>query len=298
MANGEESHDYVYLTGRQRRDTALHVLEGFLEGIGLDHVINPREHRELQDWITDHERLGKRDLVFRELLNALTRAMSDGILEPDEVIEICALCQRAKSNSGYYDWATHAVQELHGVLHGIVADLTINTTELDGLVDWLDRNAEFRGLWPLTEVEAVVVKVLQDRRITESEHRLMLHFFSEFSANPWIKRSIPELQPTDLLVSGICAVDPEIELVDRTFCFTGISSKGPRRLFAGEVTKRGGNFIDTIRDDLDYLIIGDEGNPCWAFTCYGRKVEKAVHMRRNGHRLLMVHERDFWDSIA
>jgi hypothetical protein len=35
----------------------------------------------------------------------------------------------------------------------------------------------------------------------------------------------------------------------------------------------------------------------WAFACYGRKVERAYMMRREGHRVQIVSERDFWDAI-
>ena len=101
MANGEELYQYMPFTGRQQRDTALHVLEGFLEGVGMDHVINLKEHRELRDWISDHERLGAKDMVFRELLSALKLAITDGKLEPEEIAELTALCQRAKLSSGY-----------------------------------------------------------------------------------------------------------------------------------------------------------------------------------------------------
>ena len=47
----------------------------------------------------------------------------------------------------------------------------------------------------------------------------------------------------------------------------------------------------------NYLIIGSEGNTCWAFSCYGRKVEKAMEMRKNGVNIVLVNEIDFWDSI-
>ena len=126
----------------------------------------------------------------------------------------------------------------------------------------------------------------------------MLHFFSEFAQNPEIKKALPALLPTELMVAGVCAVDPLVEFSSRIFCFTGVSSKGSRKLFAETVARHGGEFVDYIRDDLDYLIIGDEGNPCWAFSCYGRKVERAVEMRRSGHRLLIIHERDFWDVLV
>ncbi|GMA55471.1 hypothetical protein GCM10025857_68280 [Alicyclobacillus contaminans] len=50
--------------------------------------------------------------------------------------------------------------------------------------------------------------------------------------------------------------------------------------------------------DTDYLVVGDQGNPCWAFSCYGRKVEKAVKLRKQGRRILIIHEVDFWDALA
>ena len=264
----------------------------------MDHVINPREHHELRGWIYSHERLAEKDHAFRELLKTLKLAIADGKLEPEETSDLRALCQRAKLGGGYYDWTTHAIQELHGILHGLVADLSINETELRGLHNWLGNYESLRGVWPVTEIESVVVKVLADSRIDEAEHRMMLHFFSEFAENPEIKSALPALLPSELMIAGVCAVDPDIQINGRVFCFTGVSSKGPRRLFAETVTQRGGEFIDNIRDDLDYLIIGDEGNPCWAFACYGRKVERAVQIRRGGHRLLMVHERDFWDALG
>lgn len=31
----------------------------------------------------------------------------------------------------------------------------------------------------------------------------------------------------------------------------------------------------------------------WAFSCYGRKVEKAVQLRKDGSQVIIVHENDF-----
>lgn len=291
-------HQYIGFTGRQQRDTALHVLEGFLQGIGMDHVINIQEHRELRDWIYRHDRLADRDVVFRELLEALKIAISDGVLRNEEIMDLLGLCDRAKSTGQYYDWATHAIQGLHGILHGLIADLNINEAELNGLREWLGTYQELRSVWPITEIEAAVSKVLSDGRVDECEERLLLHYFSEFAQAPQITRALPSLLPTELTIKGVCAVNPEISISGKVFCITGVSSYGPRRIFEEEVLKRNGIFIDAVRDDLDYLIIGDEGNPCWAFSCYGRKVERAVAMRRAGHHVLLVHEFHFWSAIS
>ena len=48
----------------------------------------------------------------------------------------------------------------------------------------------------------------------------------------------------------------------------------------------------------DYLIVGNEGNPCWAFSCYGRKVEKAVELRKKGSNIQIINEDDFWNALA
>jgi hypothetical protein len=64
------------------------------------------------------------------------------------------------------------------------------------------------------------------------------------------------------------------------------------------VAARGGRHQDNVRKDTDYLIVCDGGCQHWAFSCYGRKVEKAYHMRRKGHRIAIVHETDFWRLIS
>lgn len=57
-------------------------------------------------------------------------------------------------------------------------------------------------------------------------------------------------------------------------------------------------FTNNVSKSTDYLVIGAEGNPCWAYACYGRKVEAAVNLRKEGYRIILVHENDFHDAVA
>ena len=41
--------------------------------------------------------------------------------------------------------------------------------------------------------------------------------------------------------------------------------------------------LDGEVNQIELNIVGDNGNPAWAFSCYGRKVEKAIDMRKGGH---------------
>ena len=96
----------------------------------------------------------------------------------------------------------------------------------------------------------------------------------------------------------MCAVCPEIEFSGSKFCFTGASAKYSRAELTGLVKGLGGEVVESVSASLNYLIIGADGNPCWAYACYGRKVEKVVDLRKQGARILLVHEHDFHDAVA
>ncbi len=63
------------------------------------------------------------------------------------------------------------------------------------------------------------------------------------------------------------------------------------------ISALGGIPTKSLTKKTDYLIVGDNGNQAWAFACYGRKVEKALELRKNGHKISLIHEFDFMDAI-
>lgn len=90
---------------------------------------------------------------------------------------------------------------------------------------------------------------------------------------------------------------PEITFEEKTFCFTGESCKTTRLDIALKIQSVGGVYHDTVTRKTDYLLVGSNGNPCWAYSCYGRKVEKAIDLRKEGFPIKIVHENDFWDAL-
>ncbi|MBL8827994.1 MAG: BRCT domain-containing protein [Planctomycetaceae bacterium] len=92
-------------------------------------------------------------------------------------------------------------------------------------------------------------------------------------------------------------MDPQIEFPKRVFCFTGKSAKASRKQLATLISEKGGVFKDSIVRELDYLIVGADGDPCWAYSCYGRKIEQVIELRKCGFPMLLVHENDFWDFV-
>ena len=181
---------------------------------------------------------------------------------------------------------------------GIAADCEITKSELEGLSDWLSENEHLKTCWPYEEVESIITAVLKDGKIDEAEQKMLQGFFSEFVAISDNRTIVsPPIQRSGTIV-GLCAVCPEISFVDKHFCFTGASNRYSRHGFGKLIEQLGGKMAASVTWKVDYLVIGADGNPCWAYACYGRKVELAVNLRKDGSRILLVHENDFHDAVA
>lgn len=291
----KKDSDFHY-TKPQKIDEALHILEGIIKGVSIDGSINSEENSFIQQWFEANE-----DLVnyppFTEIVPLLDEAIKDGILDDEEKLDIIWICQNFNTKNLYFSAFTSDMQRLQGMMRGIVADKKIEKAELDGLRVWLDHHKHLRGCYPYDEIDSLIDSILEDGVIDDEEHKLLLAFFVDFleySGHHAIKE---KLEIKDITISGICAVCPEIEFNKKTFCFTGKSQRVPRSQLKKVVEDAGGIFSNSLVKNIDYLIIGADANPCWAFACYGRKVEKAIQWRKEGQKLFIVHEHDFWDAV-
>lgn len=286
---------YFAYTTHSRLDRSINSLLGVLEGIAIDGVINDRERSYLEAWIQDHAEVAQAH-PFNELMPLLVGAISDGRLDQEERADLHWLCDRLRSRE-FYDQTTGDLQRLQGVLGGVSSDGRIEVEELRQLREWLDAHEHLRRCWPYDEVSALITGVLADGRIDPAEHELLLAFFSEFtgqSAGHEGGEGLTLVKPT---VFGLCASCPEIEFAGMRFSFTGESTRFTREQLIETVTRLGGTVVSGVSGKVDCLIVGADGNPCWAFACYGRKIEKAMELRKAGARIALVHESDFHDAV-
>jgi hypothetical protein len=293
-----QSKEKVYskFTGRSRLDKAINSLTGLIEGVAIDGVINPTEIGLLNAWLAEH-REHQNKHPFNELIPVINRAVSDGVLDDEERQDILWLSERLRSTD-FYDEITAGLQVLHGILGGIAADGQVTKEELEGLSAWLEDHDYLRTCYPYDEVDSVITSVLRDGRVDAEEQKMLQGFFGEFLAlldDRTITSPVVSLSGS---IQGVCASQPVITFEGSVFCFTGESSRLPRKDLAALVESLGGIPSPSVTKKLDYLVIGAEGNPCWAYACYGRKVERAIELRKQGVRLLIVHEHDFHDAVA
>lgn len=287
---------YFKFTTRARMEKSINSLVGIVEGIAIDGTINASELNFLRMWLDEHYEL-QNCHPYTELFPVVSCAISDGVLTGDEREDILWLCERL-SSTDYYDRVTADIQRLHAVVGGIAADGVVTEKELRGLSTWLDDHEHLKTCWPYDEVASLVTSVLSDGKISTQEQTILRDFFSQFTSL-LDDRTItsPSIKQGESMI-GLCAVCPEIEFSGAKFCFTGASSKHKRSDLTAIVQRLGGEVVASLTSTVNYLVIGADGNPCWAYACYGRKVEKAVELRKAGARLLLVHENDFHDAAA
>lgn len=290
-----ESGKYVVYRRRNAIEKSINSLLGIIEGISIDGAINQMEIGFLETWLVSHQDLREKH-PYSELIPLIEEALSDRLLSEDEREGILWLCERLKS-SEFQDAIATDLQVLHAVMGGIAADASISEQELRGLSEWLDAHDHLRKCWPYDEVSSIVTSVLADGKIDEKENELLLRLFAEFvPILDDVTITNPLIQTAGTMV-GVCAVCPEIEFKGKVFCFTGASSRCNRKEFEAIVRRLGGDAVPTVSGKVDYLVIGADGNPCWMYACYGRKVERAISLRREGAKLMIIHELDFHDAL-
>jgi NAD-dependent DNA ligase len=290
--------DYFPFSKRQRIDKAVHTLIGILGGVSIDGSLNAAEISEILNWSDDH-----RDLItrqpFQEIFEKLDSVMADGLIDPEEQEDLLWLCQNLSVNSVYFESITNEIQILHGILHGILADGIISEDEAKSLSEWVGENEHLKGTYPFDELDSLLTSSLADGKLDEQEQATLRDFFEDFIQYS-VEKSVTGVseRAKGFTLPGVCAVCPEITFKGKTFTLTGSSYKGSRKEIVEKLEAFEATFNPNVTGATDYLVIGAAGNPCWAFSCYGRKVEKAVSMRKEGHSIKIVHESDFWDSVA
>ena len=299
----KELNEYRRFMKKEEMHKALNSLAGILSGVAADGTVTEAESNEIHNWYSLHAHLIKVH-PFSEILSALDMAFADDVLDIEEIHCALWLCQRfldTRNERLYFDCITSQIQQLEGMLHGIISDGIISDDEIAALNAWLNENDHLSGIYPFDEVYSLLLAAKDDGTISNDERNMLKAFFATF-VDTRVSFNIHESEIADLQrqysIGGICAVCPEIIIEGKTFCFTGASQKATRNKIAEIICAHGGQYNDRVTANTDYLIVGADGNPCWAFSCYGRKVEKAVDLRKDGHHITIVHEYDFWDEIS
>jgi hypothetical protein len=269
-----------------------HELEGLLTGIRADNTVLPLETQRVRAWLV--AAAPYRDIrPFQQLSALLEAALVDGVLTLDECDDLLFVTQKLTTVNPHFGTVRTGLQMLMAILAGITSDRKVDDAEAQALAEWLVSWSHLRGLWPYDECESIIASLLADENRAD-EIAYLFALAEQFPIGG--AADAGERPPT--VIKGVCAVDPHIAFARSEFVVTGESGRCHRDKIEQIILDREGIPHPRVTQRTDYLIVCDGGNPHWAFACYGRKVEHAYNLRREGHHILIVHEADFWDAIA
>ena len=181
-----------------------------------------------------------------------------------------------------------------------MADGELSDKEISKLKAWMEANDFLAGTYPFDEINSLLCAVLADKVITKEERERLMAFFGNIidftSSFNLVEKDFNELKKK-YSISGICAMCPEITFEEKIFCFTGESYRSTRAKMNDIVKELGGQVRSGVSVKTNYLIVGNAGNQCWAYSCYGRKIEDAMQLRKDGGNVIIVNETDFWDAV-
>lgn len=284
-------------TAKGQADKAINSLKGKLLGINLDGHIDEGEINELHQWVLAHDHLINKN-PFNEFMNIIAQTISNKIPAKETIEDLYWLCQKYENDNIYYNAVTADLQTLQGLCHGILADGTIQEEEVFALHIWLQENEQLNTYYPYDEIRSLILSIVSDNKVDEEEKFVLKAYFNQFVNlhDTGTSKKIKD-ETSGVSIMSLCTSEPQVAFEGKTFCITGVLKRGNREELQKDIINLGGIHTDNVTRKTDYLIVGDNGNPAWSFSCYGRKVEKALSMRKEGHKIVLIHEFDFADIV-
>lgn len=165
------------------------------------------------------------------------------------------------------------IDELIGLIRGVLADNEVSEGEPELLAAWVLRHCEIVQEWPVNVLARRLNRIFEDGHVDDVERQDLKQLLAEIigeNDNPLVTASttLPLSRPA-----------PDVVFDQNIFVFTGKFAFGPRRVCEGEVLARGGRVATAVTLQTNYVVIGSVGSRDWIHSSWGRKIEKAIEYK-------------------
>lgn len=179
------------------------------------------------------------------------------------------------------------IEEMLEICRGILVVGEIDEAEARAFAVWARRHPELAELWPASVVARRLASIFIDGAVTCDEWEELLALLEMAQGTDPLTASDAEL--TSYL--GLDHPPPPIVVPGKRFCFTGRFFFGTRRACEAMIADGGGEVLDSVRRDLDYLVIGLLGSRNWLHAMHGVKIQRAIEYREQGAGIAIVSEK-------
>jgi NAD-dependent DNA ligase len=174
---------------------------------------------------------------------------------------------------------------------GVIADGVVTDSEVVALGEWMQGHKEATMTWPVDVLSSRLRRILDDGVVGEEERAELAELLQQVTGSrpdgTSAMRGATRLPLTD--------PPPFIEYTGHLFALTGKFVFGTRAACERAIRREGGECCDTPTGKVHYLVIGTLASADWAHSSYGRKIERAVELAREGALIAIVSE-EHWSS--
>ncbi len=269
------------------KDRALYGLKGILAGVVADKQLNEMELLFLDTWLQSQEHLSEDEDVL-SILGQVGEILEDGVISPDELSRMQASIEAiiTHKDSEISESVGH-IEELVGFLTGTASDGVLNDQEITAMSAWLDRNESVREVWPASVIVSRLAIILEDGVITEEERRDLLVTVRQVTGSDTDESGLGYEASTEVWEDPVDG----LKLTGSTFCLTGDFVSGDRESVDTMLRCLGAETNSSMNKNVDYLVIGTLASRDWLYTAHGRKIEKALLLKRAGCDIKIITER-------
>jgi len=202
--------------------------------------------------------------------------------------------QASESSSSAANINREAIEQLLGIVSGLVADDDLHDLEIEFLKVWLGEHQDVARMWPGSAIGRAVDTVLADGHVSEEERAYLLATLKELAAN--------DFAITDAAADASIAIPTDdairISLRDAVVCLAGDFLHGTRAACERLLEQAGACPVRGVSKNVHYLVVGTKVSPHWLQTAYGRDIQDAVALQQAGHGIAIVSERRWIESLA
>lgn len=269
-----------------QKQRAFFGLRGILCGMVADQKLNEKELLFLDAWLQSQQSLAD-DEDVRKILGRVGEILADGVISPEELVQMQTLIEGFVQDQNAQPTGKAEINELLGFLTGIASDGVLNDREVGALSSWLDRHNAIRETWPASVIIERLNNILEDGLISEEEREDLMQTLQRVTASDIASSSVRYEVSTEAWEDEVDTV----EISNNTFCLTGDFVSGDRNNLETVLRLKGADLSPNVNKHVNFLVIGTLASRDWLYTSHGRKIEKALLLKREGSEIKVITER-------
>jgi hypothetical protein len=174
------------------------------------------------------------------------------------------------------------LDEMLGLLKGVICDGELRDSEVVAFRQWLQANPDVAATWPGRDLAARVVQIFEDGVIDPEEREQLFAMMKATVGEPDDQDTSANLSSTLPLTQPA----PTVVFDSKAFIFTGRCVYGTRARCEQAVAARGGKIATSV-GWADYLVIGYYGSDQWLHSTHGTKDSRRSSIPREwpSHRV-------------